>query len=162
MLGPMLDRKRSSPPLLPRPCVSSVLWGYDRMARWLRDTYGGPLVTMSATTRYQLESLDMNANAPATVDSDRFALMGLLESIAGHNAMLRERGRTTFALPAEAQDVLLRYLWDEVTDQDVLRRAVEAAKALESKLCWRMLAMPLLYPNNDPFARGIIEKRNGW
>jgi hypothetical protein len=147
---------------LQRPYAGTMLSAFNRTAKWLKETYGGPLVVMSASTRRQLQALHMNQNAPATEDSTRFALMELLQNIDEHSAMLRERGRTSYELPAEALEVLLDYLWGEPTDHDVLSRAIEAAKELETKLVWRTLAMPLPYPDKDPLERSVFERINEW
>jgi hypothetical protein len=135
-----------------------MLRGFADQAQWLQDTYGGPLVLMATTTRQQLEGLHDYLNAPATEDSLRFGVMELLEKIVFFGKALRKRGRTAYALPTEALGVLLRFIWGQPTDQGVLRRAVEAAKELESQLGWKWLKMPLTYPHGDPFALGLLER----
>jgi hypothetical protein len=158
----VLDSESPEPLPLRQPYASTMLSSFSRTARWMCDSHGGPLVTMSTTTRRQLGALDINANAPATTDSARFVVMSLLEDIAILGAMLRERGRTAYELPAEALEVLLSFCWGQPTDRDVLVRAIEAGKELETRLTWRMLAMPLVPPGGDLFARGTIERINGW
>jgi hypothetical protein len=158
----MSNRKHSTPadsPLLPPPCAPTVLSHFDDTAEWLHDTCGGPLLALPASARRRLEAMDITASAPEP-EGTQYAIMSLLQSIAERGRMLRERGRTAYELPAEARDVLLAFMWGEPVQRDILRRAADAARELESKLAWRTLAMPLRYI--DRAERGILERMNGW
>jgi hypothetical protein len=156
----MSNRKRqepAEPPLLPPPYTADVLSFFDDSGKWLQRTHGGPLLRLSASARRRLEGLHHNMHAPEP-EAAQYSVMDLLEWIAVRGEELRSRGRPVYDLPADARDVLLAFLWGEPTDRDDLRRAAEAARDLESRLYWRMTRMPLVYPNGDPFARGIFER----
>jgi hypothetical protein len=129
-----------------RPNAEEFLGSFNRCARWLHATYGGPRMTLSASARRVIGSCrkpncDWKVLAHVVAaEGPRFAVANLLWRIASHGHRLRETGRTALDLPAEARDALLAFIWSRPIDLQIVKRAVEAAQELDRHLGWKILA----------------------
>jgi hypothetical protein len=129
-----------------RPNAEDFLGSFDRCARWLEATHGGPKMTLGDSARRVIASqrkpgCDWKELARVVAaETPRFAVMNLLWRIAVNGQRLRAAGRTALELPAEARDVLLAFIRDEVVDLATVKRAVEAAQELDRHLGWKILA----------------------
>jgi hypothetical protein len=126
---------------------SSMLWSWQRTAKAFAKTHGGlPPVLPSGVrttlgTRWNLGANRTAVEAALYSYGQRFECMRLLEQIESYGDRLEERGVKALTLPKIARDVLVTFCQGKKVEDGLLRRAVEAARALESDLGWKILKL---------------------